>query len=232
MSDLKEEYLLPTSCVDSENLDVIEFAKVTAGDSMGDQVSTAIKLYYAVRDKIWYDPYYPFHLPEYHRASFVLKAGRAYCVPKATLLCALGRACGIPSRIGFATVKNHFVTKQLLEIMGCNLFVYHGYTEFFLEGKWVIATPAFNIELCRKFNVNPLGFNGREDSVFQQYNKEKELFMEYEKYHGTYADVPIDAILSEGNRVYGEARIKEWIKIFDESSDKSYRDFYDEDIAE
>jgi len=232
MRALKREYLVPTKCVDSEHSDIVEFAKATAGDSIGDPIKTAVKLYYAVRDRIWYDPYYPFHLPEYHVASFVLKTGRAYCVPKATLLCALGRACGIPSRIGFATVKNHFVTKQLLEIMGCNLFVYHGYTEFFLEGKWVIATPAFNIELCKKFKVDPLEFNGREDSVFQQYNHEKKVFMEYVKCHGTYTDVPIDAIMSEGNSVYGEARIKEWIKIFNKSSDQSYRNFYDEDILD
>jgi len=48
-----------------------------------------VALYYAVRDGIWYDPYYPFYLPEHYRASNVLKSGRGYCVCKASLLCAL-----------------------------------------------------------------------------------------------------------------------------------------------
>ena len=30
--------------------------------------------------------------------------------------------------------------------MGTDLFVYHGYAELFLDGKWVKATPAFNVE--------------------------------------------------------------------------------------
>ena len=113
-------------------------------------VEKAVLLYYAVRDGIRYDPYYPFYLPVHYRASVVLKGRRGFCVPKVSLLCAAGRACGIPSRAGFATVRNHLATPQLLEFMGSDLFVFHGFTEFFLEGKWVKATPAFNRELCKR----------------------------------------------------------------------------------
>ncbi len=94
-----------------------------------------------------------------------------------TLLCALGRSLGIPTRVGFATVRNHLATKQMLERQGSDLFVYHGYTDFFLKGKWVKATPAFNKELCECHKVAPLEFNGLEflsgrcclnKSVFQE----------------------------------------------------------------
>ena len=49
--------------------------------------------------------------------------------------------------------------------MGTDLFVFHGYTELYLDGKWVKATPAFNLSLCTKFRVKPLEFDGRADSI-------------------------------------------------------------------
>ena len=140
-------YLRPTAILDSDHPRIAAFARQSAGQ-VNDPVEQAVRIYYAVRDGIRYDPYYPFYLPEHYRASHVLASGRGYCVCKASLLCALGRSLGIPSRVGFATVRNHLATRQLIEFLGSDLFVYHGYTDFFLDGKWVKATPAFNKELC------------------------------------------------------------------------------------
>jgi len=75
----------------------------------------AVHLYLAVRDGILYDPYVPFICPSIIEPAYVLKRGRSFCVPKASLLCALGRACGIPSRVGLADVRNHLATKQLID---------------------------------------------------------------------------------------------------------------------
>ena len=163
-------YLRPTAILDSDHPRIAAFARQSAGQ-VTDPVEQAVRIYYAVRDGIRYDPYYPFYLPEHYRASNVLASGRGYCVCKASLLCALGRSLGIPSRVGFATVRNHLATKQLIEFIGSDLFVYHGYTDFFLEGKWVKATPAFNKELCVRHRVAPLEFDGREDSIFQPFNR-------------------------------------------------------------
>ncbi len=160
----------------------------------------------------------------------MLKSGRGFCISKATLLCALGRACRIPSRVGFATVRNHLATKQLIEFIGSDTFVYHGFTEFFLEEKWIKATPAFNLELCRRHRVAPLEFNGRDDSIFHAYNSEKKLFMEYIEDHGAYADIPVVQILSAWREAYGEDRVNVWIKVFQKSGDKNRRDFYEEEI--
>ena len=225
-------YLLPTSIIDSDHESIIEFARMTIGKGEKDAVAKAVKLYHAVRDGIWYDPYYPFYLPEHYRASNVLKSGRGYCVCKASLLCALGRACGIPSRVGFADVRNHLASTQLLEMMGTDLFVYHGFTEFYLEGKWVMATPAFNKELCEKHKVVPLEFNGREDSIFQPYNLEKKKFMEYVTYHGSFADIPVARIVEAWEEAYGRDKVRLWIDAFEQSSGKSMREFFNEEPLE
>jgi len=152
---LDEKYLLPTAIIDSDHEKIIEYANDIVSGVGKDPIDRAVKLYYAVRDDIWYDPYYPFYLPEHYRASNILKSGRGFCISKVSLLCAIGRACNIPARAGFATVKNHLATRKLLDYLGSDLFVYHSFTEFFLEGIWVKATPAFNIELCKKHNVIP-----------------------------------------------------------------------------
>jgi transglutaminase-like putative cysteine protease len=222
-------YLAPTSIIDSDHKRVRDFAMETI-DGSRDPVDRAVKLYLAVRDGILYDPYSPFYLPEHFRASYVLKRGKSFCVPKASLLCALGRASGIPSRVGLADVRNHLATKQLIDFIGSNLFVYHGFVEFYLEGKWAKATPAFNSSLCRRHKVLPLEFNGREDSLFQPYNMDNQKFMEYIKIHGTFADVPVDDIVKGWKKAYGGERVQAMIRSFGQKGDQSLSDFEKEDV--
>jgi transglutaminase-like putative cysteine protease len=210
-------YLLPTSIIDSDHESIVGFVEKLVGKADKEPVAKAVTLYYAVRDGIWYDPYYPFYLPEHYRASNVLRSGRGYCVCKASLLCALGRACGIPSRVGFADVRNHLASAQLLEMMGSDLFVYH---------------PAFNKELCLKHKVAPLEFNGHEDSIFQPYNLEKKKFMEYVTYHGSFADIPVARIVKGWEEAYGADRVRSWIDAFERSGGKSTREFFNEEPLE
>jgi transglutaminase-like putative cysteine protease len=230
MESINSEYLKPTAIIDSDHPAIIAYARQAAGDSQ-DPLEKAVRLYYAVRDDIRYDPYYPFYLPDHYRASNVLKSGRGYCVCKASLLCAMGRSLGIPSRVGFATVRNHLATKQLLDFLGSDLFVYHGYTDFFLNGKWVKATPAFNKELCERHKVAPLEFNGLEDSVFQPYNLENQLYMEYTAFLGTYSDIPVDRIVTAWEEAYGRERVEGWIKDLEEAQGKKTKDFYQEEVV-
>jgi len=208
------DYLAPTSIIDSDHPSIVEYAASAAREST-DPAERAAKIYYAVRDPIAYDPYVPFRLPEHYRASNILEWGRGFCIPKASLLCALGRALSIPSRLGFADVRNHLATKRFREMLGSDLFVYHGFVEFYLEGRWLKATPAFNRELCERHGVDPLEFNGREDSVFQPFSREHKLFMEYVTDRGTSSDVPVDAILEAWEVAYGKERVKEWSARFE-----------------
>jgi len=231
MESVAREYLDPTPILDSAHPEVLAFAREHAGYG-GDPVEMAVKLYYAVRDGILYDPYSRFYLPEHYRASAILRKRRGYCVCKAALLCALGRACGIPSRVGFATVRSHMATRQLLDFLGTDLFVYHGFTEFLLEGRWVKATPAFNRELCRRHGVDPLEFDGRQDSLFQPYNREQQRYMEYVAYHGTFADIPVDVILRAWEETYGKERVRAWIEAFELSGVESARDFCKEEVVD
>ena len=183
-----EIYLHPGVYIDSDHPAVASFAHERVRGAT--ELERAVSLYYAVRDGIRYNPFLDFTVDSAYRASSCLAAGEGFCVGKAALLAACARAEGIPARVGFADVKNHLSTPRLLEYIGSDLFVYHGYTELFLEGKWVKATPAFNLALCTKFRVKPLEFDGRNDSIFHPYDQDARRHMEYVRDRGSFADVP------------------------------------------
>ena len=194
------EYLTSGRYVDSDNASVAAFARKHVKGR--NDKERAISLYYAVRDLIRYNPFLDFSKAAAFKASAVLEAGEGFCVGKAALLAACGRAAGLESRVGFADVKNHLTSPRLAETMGSDLFVYHGYTEFLLGGKWVKATPAFNLELCRRFRVKPLEFNGHEDSIFHAFDEDDRRHMEYLRDRGTYADVPTEEIQRTFRELY------------------------------
>ena len=223
------DYLAPTELIDNDNLVVREYARWAAKGAT-DPVKIVKRLYLAVRDGIRYDPYAPFHLPHHYQASQVIKRGSQFCIPKAALLCALARVYAIPSRLGFANVKNHLATKQLLEYVGSDIFVYHAFVELYLDGRWIKATPAFNRELCERFGVAPLEFNGREDSLFQIYNKKSQRYMEYLAFLGTYADVPVAKILTAFRQTYGDERVDHWIRMSEEREGQDASDFEREEV--
>ena len=155
-----------------------------------------------MRDQIRYNPYSFSAERETLKASHALQAGESYCVPKALLLAACARHCGIPARIGLADVRNHLSSPRLLELLRSEVFAMHGYTELFLEGRWVKATPAFNAALCKAFKVAPLEFDGRQDSVFHPYNASGERYMEYLCDHGQFADLPVELFFAHLAKVY------------------------------
>jgi transglutaminase-like putative cysteine protease len=194
-------YLRPTYYLDADHAAIRAFAEQAAAEA-ADATAKAVRLYYAVRDGLLYDPYSIDYRPEACKASAVLARGRGYCVAKACVLAAASRAVGIPTRLGFADVRNHLATERLRRLMGTDIFYYHGYTEFYLDGKWVKATPAFNIELCRKFGVLPLEFDGRSDSLFHPFDAQNRRHMEYINDRGHRADLPYDEIREAMFRYY------------------------------
>ncbi len=202
----KKQHLQPTPIIDSNHESVQSFAHQHAGNS-NNPIDQAINIYYAVRDKIRYNPY-RFELSENGlKASTSLKLGEAWCVPKAALLAACCRAMEIPARVGYADVRNHLSTKRMREQMKTDMFHWHGYTTIYLSGKWVKATPAFNIELCEKFRLKALDFNGQEDSIYHPFDLDGNKHMDYILFRGEYDDVPLDKIMESFEELYSEAAL-------------------------
>ncbi len=196
-----ERWLRPATFVDSDHPEIAAFVqKATAGER--DPRRRAIALYYATRDGVTYTPYCDYQAPDTYRASAVLAKGAGFCVGKAALLTAAARAAGIPARLRFADVRNHLCTPKLRELVGGDVFYYHGYVELALDGRWVKATPAFDLALCERFGVTPLEFDGRGDSIFQAYDRAGRRHMEYLIDRGAHADVPTAEIIATFAREY------------------------------
>jgi len=194
------ESLEPSSLVDSHHPAVQAFASEHAKGS--NDRERAVALYYAVRDGFRYDPY---RIDLSHHgmlASTVLEIGVGWCVPKATLLTAVCRAAGIPSRLGYADVRNHLSTERMRESMKTDMFVWHGFSEIWLDGAWRKATPAFNLSLCEKFGFLPLEFNGVDDSIYHPFDRSGQRHMEYLRQHGSFNDVPLGRLIEDFARYY------------------------------
>lgn len=193
--------LSATYFIDKDHPDIAAFSKKHAGTGTTDK-ERAVSLYYAVRDLIRYNPYSIEPVKSSIKASAVLARGEGYCVAKAVLLAACLRNRGIPARLGFADVKNHLNTERLKALMETDLFVWHGFTEVYLDGKWVKATPAFNLSLCEAFNVKPLEFDGTCDSIFHPFDNLGNRHMEYVTEHGSFDDLPWDRALAAMKQAY------------------------------
>ena len=189
-----QPFLRSTPTIDFDHPMVADFVHKNTVEAASD-VERAVQLFYAVRDGIRYDPYRIDLSVEGLRASTTLEHGYGWCVSKAILLTAALRAVGIPARLGFADVRNHLSTARMRELMQTDLFCWHGYASIFLEGRWVKATPAFNVELCAKFGLLPLEFDGRDDSLYHPFDREGKRHMEYVRDHGQFADLPHQQII-------------------------------------
>ena len=195
-------YLESTRFFDWTTDSVRVFAEKSIGSETS-ELGKATKLFYAVRDGWRYDPFSMRLTPEIYIASNVLHAKAGYCIPKAILLVALARAVGIQAGIGLSDVVNHLTTEKLRERLGgLNYFMHHGYAVMYLEGNWVKAAPAFNIELCERFGVKPTEFDGRSDALFQEFDMSDRRHMEYVKDHGIWSEFPFEKVVSDFRGFY------------------------------
>ncbi len=213
-----DEFTRPTRTIESTHADVAGFTRHLIGDAASD-IEQAVRLYYGVRDLIRYDPYRIDLTVEGMKASAALATRHGWCVSKAVLLAACCRSLGIPARLGFADVRNHLSTERMRQRMRTDIFYWHGYTEIWLAAKWVKATPAFNLELCERFRLLPLEFDGQTDSLYHPYDSQGNRHMEYVNHRGSYSDLPMEEIIGTFREEYG----------FAERSDMAEASF-DEDV--
>ncbi len=187
-------HLAATTFIDADHPNVHEFAH-RATDGAATERERISRLFTAVRDQIRYDPYRLSHEPRDYVASNVISRAVAYCIPKAVVLTAGARSLGVPARLGFSDVKNHLQSPKLAQRMGTDVFVFHGWSELYIDGAWRKATPAFNAELCARFGVPPLTFDGSADALLHPFAADGSAYMEYVRERGVYDDLPLGSIL-------------------------------------
>ena len=204
-----ELYLKPTEAIDSEHETIQSMAEKLTHDCAS-EVEKAVKLFYFVRDSVRYNVYMISVALEDFKASTVLARGKGYCVQKAVLLTALGRAAGIPSRLCFAKIKNHRLPAHLIERIGTNILPRHGYNQFFLNGKWISAAATFDRELCKKNGFRTVEFDGIHDATLPKLDLNGHPHIEYLEKYCPQADLPLEWIAKEVSRMWGPGK-RAWL---------------------
>jgi len=206
MKDFDEKFkdtLKPTYFMDWKHPTILEKAKELT-DGIEDDLEKAIKLFYFVRDGIRYsvkDSIKSYDKAEW-KSSLTLEKEYGFCIPKAILLASLARAVGIPSKLHFVDIVNHMISENLKTRMGSNVFIFHGFVELFLNGRWVEANCAFDKELCIRKNFPWVDFDGVKDGLFASTNKDGEPFVEYLKDRGVYNDAPHQEVMETWAKEY------------------------------
>jgi len=204
-----ELYLKPTEAIESEHKAIQRVSKKLIQGCVS-EVEKAIRLFYFVRDSIHYNAYMVSMYLEDFKASTVLTRGKGYCVQKAVLLAALGRAAGIPSRLSFAKIKSYRLPAQLVEQIGTDVISRHGYNQFFLDGKWVSAAATFDRELCEENRFRTVEFDGIHDAVLPQTDLNGNLHIEYLEMYGPRVDLPMEWIREEISKFWGPEK-RAWL---------------------
>jgi len=203
-----EIYLEPTETIDSDNKAVCAKAQTLAEHIEADG-EKARRLFYFVRDEIRYSVYMISTFIEDFRASTTLERGKGYCVQKAVLLAALARAAGIPSRLVFAKIRNHRVPAELSIQTGIDHFPSHGYTQLFLNDRWVSVTPAFDRDLCEKAGVPACDFDGEHDTTLSPMDLAGNPYVEYLEKYEPQVDLPFEWLYGRLAPIWGSKR--SWI---------------------
>ena len=203
MNSATAAFLAPTHFVDCNSPEIGEFVSRSLDGACDlSETGKAIRLFDAVRDGIRYNPFDIGTSADDYRASRIAAKPSNYCVPKAILLTAALRSAGIAAAVGFADVRNHLNSPKLAELMGTDLFIYHGYVALWLDGRQFKVTPAFNTEMCERFGVRQLIFDGKSDALFHEFDANSQRHMEYVHDRGWFADPPIEQLLREFHATY------------------------------
>lgn len=194
MEDMKP-YLLASEIFDFDN-ELVKEKALEITQSSNSISKKASDLFYWVRNEIKYNmkTYLPYDKRNFI-ASETLKRKHGFCVSKSVLLSTLARAVDIPARIHLVDLINHKISQKVIDFMETDVMFFHGYSELFLNEKWVKLTPSFDPNTAIKAGFIPMvEFDGEHDAVFPKFDNNGNKYGEYVLDRGVYADLPLDEI--------------------------------------
>jgi transglutaminase-like putative cysteine protease len=164
----------------------------------------ARRLFHFVRDDIAYEFLAKWRREEYV-ASYILEKGKGFCTQKAVLLCALGRAAGIPTALVLADLRDHSLPRRVVAALGTDMLVYHGFVAFHLEGRWRKADPTLSPDVVKRGRYRPVEFDGHGDALLAPTTLDGGPHAEYVTIRGAFADLPFDEMVRSFSALYAEA---------------------------
>jgi len=191
----------PAVYITADHPDIIKTSRHICGQET-EPAAMAQQLFVWVRDHITYDTWAQFLQPEPNYAHAVLARRNGNCLQKALLLCALARSRNIETRLVCADIRNHDMGEDLRMVLGDTVILWHGLVEFFLHGRWIKATPTFDREICHRWDMPLVRFDGEGDALLPKETLSGKPLFEYVTWHGHYDDLPLAEIQKRYAEIY------------------------------
>lgn len=166
----------------------------------------AAALFRFVRDEIAYEFLARLHSDDY-RATRVLAERRGFCVRKAVLLCALGRAAGIPTALALCDLRDGTLPERLVRALGTDTMFHHGLNAFYLEGRWLLADASLSPDVVRRRRYRPVDFDGAGDALSARTTLDGAPHAEYLQFHGLFDDLPFEQTIGALKHGYRNADV-------------------------
>ncbi len=167
-------------------------------------VDRAVKLFNFMREEIPYKFTLKLTEDEYI-ASTVLACGGGFCVQKAVLLCALGRAAGIPTALVLSDMRDHSLSPNITAALGTDVMYHHGLNAFYLAGQWLKVDISLTKNLILKKGYKCVEFDGRSDALLPATLPDGNPHSEYLVFHGIYPDLPFEQMFNAFLSAYNNA---------------------------
>lgn len=164
----------------------------------------AMKVFRFVRDQIRYQ-FMAKATPGEYVATRTLADGQGFCVQKAVLACALGRAVGVPTAIVLADLRDRSLPERVVEAIGTDVMFHHGLNAFYVGGAWRIADASLSEDLVIRKRYRQVDFDGTEDAVLAPTTLDGRPHAEYRTIHGIYADLPFEQMARAFELAYANA---------------------------
>jgi transglutaminase-like putative cysteine protease len=198
----------PTFVIDSDHPDIVAKARELT-EGLPTTSERARRLFYFVRDEITYN-FAPVVRGKHDMvASRTLARGDGFCIQKAILLAALGRASHIPTRICFQAIRIHKLREEFVNLLGgSNIFPHHGLNAFYLEGRWIRLDATLDLALVTRKNYLPVEFSASSDALLPPTDRLGLPHFDIVHEHGCFNDLPEDlwnTIWADMNAVDQEA---------------------------
>jgi hypothetical protein len=203
------EFLAPAPGIQCEHPEIQKLARSLAKGSKND-VEAARRLFEYVRDTVRYSVGVPVASLEDYLALNTLARGKGFCVQKSALLCALARALGIPSRLGFADIRNEKLHGRLMKMIPDKIIYHHCFAEWFVGGRWLKATTSFDRALTERHGWRLVEFDPLGDALLPATDLKGRPHVSYLAYHGWRMGVPLDEFCAETDQHYGAGAMARW----------------------
>lgn len=198
-----EQCLAETQYIDVRAPAILD-ATATLGMASRSPVERAGAVFSFVRDRLRYRFAAPLD-PTAYVASRILVAGSGFCVQKALVACALGRAVGIPTALVLADLRDRSLSPTIVTALGTDVMFHHGLTAFHLDGAWRVADASLSPDLVTRKKYRQVEFDGRSDATLARTTEDGHAHAEYLAIHGLYADLPYDQMVAAFAAGYSRA---------------------------